>query len=137
MNTELVKQQVEDWIVRLNQLYDKIDRWLVTIPHDRTRRETLKQSLEPRMREFHVPARDVPTYTIFKGNRRISFVPSALWVPGTNGRINLTTIAKQHILVDRSHGENGSNWQLVTDNFTRPLIPFNKAQLLKLLSEGE
>jgi len=137
MNKELVNRQIDDWIDRLNQLYDKFDDWVAAIPHDRTKRETLKQPLEPRMRQFHVAARSVPTYTIFSGKQRVSFVPAALWVPGTNGRVNITTNHKQYILVDGANGDNGSKWYLVMDDFDHPLAPFGKKEFLGLLAEGE
>src|SRR5437764_987893 len=137
VSPEDVAERIDDWVGRLNRLYDKLDEWLASIPHDRVRRETLKQPVEPPMRRVKVAPRDVPTYTILKGNKRVTFVPSALWVPGANGRVNVTTNAKQHVLVDRGAGRNGSSWQLVVDNLERPLVPFSKTQLLRLLAEGE
>jgi len=137
MTKELVNRQIDHWIDRLNQLYDKLDDWMVAVPHARTKRESLKQPLEPRMREFHVAARSVPTYTIHAGKQRVSFVPAALWVPGTNGRVNITTNRAQHILVDRAEGDNGSKWFLVMDDFDHPLAPFNKTEFLRLLVEQE
>ena len=132
-----VAARIDDWVGRLNRLYDKLDEWLVSIPHDRVRRATPKQPVEPTMRRANVPPRDVPTYTILRGTHRIAFVPSALWLPGANGRVNVTTNAKQHVLVDRGTGGNGSKWQLVIDDVDRPLVPFTRSQLLRLLAEGE
>src|SRR5438034_8630343 len=108
-----VRERIDDWLVRLDRLYNVLDKWLTSIPHDRVLRGTLKQTIEPFMRQFKIPARDVPTYTILKGKRRIAFVPSALWVAGANGRINITTNEKQHILVDRGDSRHGSRWRLV------------------------
>ena len=132
-----VVARTDDWVSRLNRLYEKLDAWLVSIPHDGVRRETLKQPVEPPMRQVKVSARGVPTYTILRGKHRVSFVPSALWLPGANGRVNVTTNTKQHVLVDRGAGQNGSNWQLVVDDFNRTLVPFTKAQFVRLLAEGE
>jgi hypothetical protein len=88
------------------------------------------------MRQFGIAPREVPTYTIFKGKHRIAFVPSALWVAGANGRVNITTNVKQHVLVDRADAGHESKWQLVVDDFKRLLVPFNKSQLRRLVVEG-
>ena len=114
-----------------------LDEWMESIPHDRMERGTIPQTIEPLMRRFNVPPRDLPTYMIFQGNKQIRFVPSALWVVGANGRVNVNTSLKQHILVDRGDGEHGSKWQLVVDDYKRLLVPFNRTQLLRLLAEGE
>src|SRR5215210_1829030 len=116
INAQHVSARIDEWVDRLNELYDKIEDWMQTIPHDRTERDTLRQTIEPFMRQFQIPPRDVPTYTIFRGKKRIAFVPAALWVTGTNGRVNITTNEKQHILVDRGDTGNGSKWELVVDD---------------------
>ena len=89
------------------------------------------------MRKYGVPPREVPTYTVFKDKQRIAFVPSALWVAGANGRVNITTNLKQHVLVDRAESGHESRWQLVVDDFKRLLVPFNKSQFRRLVAEGE
>jgi len=132
-----VTERIRDWVSRLNGLYSKLDTWLEAIPHDRVEREMLPQVIEPFMRQFNVPPQDVPTYTVFKGRNRVAFVPSALWVAGSNGRVNVTTNARQHVLVDRGNADHGSNWQLVVEDFDRPLVPFSKSQLVRLLLESE
>jgi hypothetical protein len=137
MSPEYVSERLDDWVSRLNGLYDQLDLWMAQIPYDRIQRDALRQAVEPFMRRFHIQPRKVPTYTIFVGNRRVSFVPSVLWVAGANGRVNATTNVKQHILVDRGDAERGSKWQLVVNDFNRLLVPFNKTQLLRLLAEGE
>jgi hypothetical protein len=131
-----VANRIDDWVSRLSCLYDSLDEWMESISHDRVERGTLRQTVEPFMRQFNIPPRDLPTYTIFQGKKRIEFVPSALWVAGANGRVNVTTSVKQHILVDRGDSEYGSKWQLVVDDFKRLLVPFNRAQLLRIVAEG-
>jgi len=136
VTAERVLDQIDDWVARLNHLYDTVDEWLADLPHDRVKRQKLRQTIEPFMRQHKIPPRDVPMYTIFRGKHRVAFVPSALWMPGANGRVNITTNVKQHILVDRGNTEHGSKWQLVVDDFNRPLVPFNKSRLVSLLEEG-
>src|SRR5439155_20891552 len=101
ISPQQVTDRIDDWISRLDGLYDMLDEWMASIPHDRVERGTLRQTIEPYMRQFDVPPRELPTYTIFQGQKRIEFAPSVLWVAGANGRVNVTTNVKQHILVDR------------------------------------
>jgi hypothetical protein len=129
--------RIEDWVSRLNLLYDMLDDWVTLIPHDRVERKPIQQTIEPFMRQSGIAPRDVPMYTIFHGKKRIAFVPSVLWAPGTNGRINIATNKKQHILIDRGDSDHGSKWRLVVDDFKRLLVPFNKTEFAKLMAEGE
>jgi hypothetical protein len=137
ISLQSISERIDDWVSRLNRLYDTLDDWLASIPHDRVKRGTLLQAIEPFMRQVNIAPRELPTYTILQGKKRIAFVPSALWVAGANGRVNVTTNVKQHILVDRGDSEQGSKWQLVVDDFKRLLVPFNRSQLLRLVAEEE
>ncbi|HEX4796004.1 MAG TPA: hypothetical protein VH370_19610 [Humisphaera sp.] len=130
-----VVERIDDWIVRLNDLYDTLDTWLETIPHDRVVRSAVRQTIEPQMRRSKVAPRKLPTYTIFRNGNRIAFVPSVLWMAGANGRIDVTTDSREHILVDRGTDEHVGKWQIVVDDYKRLLIPFNKAQLARLVGE--
>jgi hypothetical protein len=132
-----ISGRIDDWVSRLNDLYDTLDDWLVSIQHDRVERGTVRQAVEPFMRQFNIPPREVPTYTIFQNDKQIAFVPRALWVTGANGRVDVTINGKQHILVDRGDSHQGSKWQLVVDDFNRPLVPFNKSHFLRLVGEEE
>ena len=78
ISPQQVTDRIDDWISRLNGLYDTLDDWMASIPHDRVERGTLRQTIEPYMRQFDVPPRELPTYTIFQGQKRIEFAPSVL-----------------------------------------------------------
>jgi hypothetical protein len=132
-----VADRINDWVSRLNSLYEMLDGWMESIPHDRLVRGTSLQVVEKLMRLSNIPPRDLPTYTILQSKKRIEFIPGALWVVGANGRVNVTTSLKQHILVDRGDSEHGSKWQLVVDDFRRLLVPFNKTQLFRLVAEEQ
>jgi len=95
----------------------------------------MKQVIEPVMRQNHVASRAVPTYTIVRSDRRLESVPSALWAPGTDGRINIIADLKQHILIDRGDREHGSKWKLVVDDFKPLLVPFTRSRLQQLLGD--
>src|SRR5579864_2286044 len=119
VNSQHVLDCIDDLELRLRRLYDTLDQWMESIPHDRIERGRQRQTVEPLMRQLHIAPRDLPTYTIYQGKKRIAFIPAALWVVGTNGRVNVTTNKKQHSLVDRGDQEQGSKWQLAVDDYKR------------------
>jgi hypothetical protein len=140
--TKVTKSQVEarvrDWIRRLNELYARLDKWMPNDPAAKVRKEHLVQVIEPLMSQFRVAPHRVPTYTVLIGRRRIAFVPSALWVIGANGRVNVSTNARQHILVDLGgQASKESDWQLVLPDDRTSLNPFNRQAFLSLLEEAK
>lgn len=137
VDAKRVKDRVADWVGRLERLYAQLDKWVQGVPDVRVERDTMQQVIEPLMERFSVPPRNVPAYTVFVNKKyRIAFVPSAVWIMGANGRVNVTTNVRQHILVDLG-GENGapSKWHLVGDDPNKPLVTFNQEAFLKLLQE--
>jgi hypothetical protein len=53
------------------------------------------QVQEPLMKRYNIQPTSVPTLKIFAGNSKIEFIPSALWIIGANGRIDLSIDKKQ------------------------------------------
>lgn len=140
--TKVTKSHVEarlrDWIRRLNELYAQLDKWLPAELATGVQKEHLSQVIEPLMSQFKVAPHQMPTYTVLVGKGRLAFVPSALWVVGANGRVNVSTNTRQHMLVDLG-GQAGkdSNWQLVLPDDRKSLKPFNREAFLSLLKEAK
>lgn len=133
-----VRRRVNDWIRRLNLLYNQLDEWRQDVPGTRVLHGELQQTIEYMMMEMKVPARNVPTYTILKGKERIAFVPSVIWIVGANGRVNITTNTRQYTLVDMGGWDNASSdWQLMVSNSRKPLIQFTKQVFLRLFEDGK
>ena len=137
LDRKAVQETVNDWICRLRELYSYLDTWVASIPNSTVERSDVRQAIEPLMTRFNVPAQAIPTYTvILETKRRVAFVPSVIWIIGANGRVNVTTNFRQHILLDiggRSMKRNG--WQLVVSDPNKVLIPFNKVAFQNLLRE--
>jgi hypothetical protein len=132
-----VKKKVADWTARIKKLHLQLDDWVQGYPNALATRGEMKQVVEPLMKRFHVAAQSIPTYTVFVDKKwRIAFVPSAIWILGANGRIDITTNVRQHILVDLG-GRDGapSDWQLVVADASKLLIPFDKVAFRNLLGE--
>jgi hypothetical protein len=132
-SAQRAETRITDWIKRLNSLFDQLDAWSADVPGARIERSEMDQQIEGLMEQFAVKARKVPTFTVFLGKNRIAFVPSALWIVGANGRVNVMTNYRQYALVDLG-GKNRepSDWRLVLPNAKNNLAPFEKALFLKL-----
>jgi hypothetical protein len=137
IDAKAVRAQVADWTARLKSLYSQFDDWVQEHPGATVSRGEIKQSIEPLMKQFHVAPRQIPTYTVVVDEKwRIAFVPSAVWIVGANGRIDITTNIRHHMLFDVG-GRNGapSDWQLGVTGSRKFVIPFDKTAFLNLLGE--
>lgn len=137
MDKSYVVERIDDWEHRLNALYAQIEAWFNTLPPDPVR-EILAGSVlqrdEPLMRQFEVPPRLLPTRAILYGKNRLSFVPSALWVIGANGRVNITTNTQQFALVDLGGAMDlPSDWQIVTSKLKNVHRTFDQEVLNNLV----
>lgn len=138
MNKKDVQDRIRDWIDRLNQLYQRVDDWREHLP-DETQAETasIVQNTEGLMKEFRVKPRRIPSYAIRMGKEHVSFEPSALWVVGADGRVNITTKKHQYMLVDlRQSPSESSDWQLITPDINKIHVPFTESAFQKIVSNG-
>jgi hypothetical protein len=90
------------------------------------------------MQEHGVAPRDVPTYTVSRENGKnlVVFTPSVIWIIGANGRVDVKTSTRRHILVDLGGTEGKpSRWRLVDLNARGMLRPLNRQTFLALLKE--
>lgn len=136
-NASAVRDRVTDWISRLQRLYAQLDQWVAGLPNVEVKRNMMQQVMEPLMERSSVAPRNVPAYTVFVNKKyRVAFVPSVVWLVGANGRVNITTNARQHILVDVGGNDGApSKWRLVSNDPDHPLVTFNRETFLKLLRE--
>lgn len=136
VNAATVKRRVTGWIERLNALFDKLDTWAAAVPNVRIERDQLPQQIEDMLTRFSVKVRNVPTFTVFVEKKyRIAFVPSALWIVGANGRVNVTTNYRQYALLDLAEPGRPSDWQLLVAGSKTRFKPFEQDLFLKLLAE--
>ena len=130
-----VQERIADWSDRITALFRRIEKWAQSdsrLPGPRW--SEVFQLREQPMVETNTRRRKLPTLTFFSGKRRIAFVPSALWIIGANGRINLSVDGESFILVDMG-GENGrrSAWKLVSRDARKNYENFNKATFMGLV----
>jgi hypothetical protein len=136
MTATKVTRRVANWIQRLDALFDQLETWAAAVPGARGERDHMPQQIEEMLTRFSVSVRAVPTFTVFVDKKyRIAFVPSALWITGANGRVNVTTNFRQYALLDLAEQGKPSDWQLLVAGTKTHFKPFDQAVFLKLLSE--
>ncbi|MBF0338269.1 MAG: hypothetical protein HQL05_10605 [Nitrospirae bacterium] len=132
-----IEEKIRDWINRLESLYRQIDTWLKGSPGVRVERAEMLQMEEEMMRRYGVKPQLIPTLKLISKKGYVSFFPVALWVVGSDGRIDINTKNKHLILVDmRDNNTEESNWQVTNIEYKRKgLVSFDKLFFLKLLKE--
>lgn len=137
-----VENRIEDWLERIDRLYAHLDEWVDHIPGMSSERGSVTHTKEHLMQKFGIAPPDVQTYGVFRSGhgqreKRLMLVPTALWIVGANGRIDVTTSKGQYMLVDAA-GRDGtpSEWRLVHPTDRRPLVPLTKAAFEALLTRG-
>ncbi|MEQ8785414.1 MAG: hypothetical protein RIC55_03915 [Pirellulaceae bacterium] len=132
-----VERRVEKWIQRLNSLYTDIHEWIQERPDWEATVSAIRQQDEQLMRQRGVAPRDVPSLTLECGERSILFRPSALFVVGANGRVDVIGANWQRILIDLSSDDSDRrDWRIVQPNRRVEMQVFDKALLFELLDEG-
>jgi hypothetical protein len=132
-----VVQRVEEWLNRVNALYQQIEEWVRSIGGLRAERyRSVTMSEEP-MERFAVPDREVPVLDISRDAVPIlSFVPYGLWIVGADGRIDVITRGGTHFIVDQ--GLKGTPyWLLVHGQNRKCIVPFDQEAFVRLAINNE
>ena len=105
-----VRLRVEDWEKRLGGLYGTISGWL---PQGwTTRHGTPVRMHEKLMRKFGIEARQLPTLQCVNENGTVAtLAPHALWIIGTNGRVDLRLGKRHYLIIDFADNFETPDWQ--------------------------
>jgi len=129
------EERITEWRLRLEALYSQVRGW--TPPDWIVDPGQILQRQEEIMRRHGIVASSLPTLTLLRGKSRVSFVPSALWVIGADGRVNVTTNTAQCPLVDRRQNPSlPSDWVLVKGSRQDQMVKFDRHAMLTLLQEA-
>ena len=123
IDREHVARRVDDWVDRINALYDQIEAWL---PPGWTADRAGKISMqEPLMQKFNIRPRDLPVLRLsFHGSPAAHIEPEDLWIVGTNGRLVLVNRGEHYIIIDRAENFEPPQWHIA------PLADRSKGQKL-------
>jgi hypothetical protein len=131
IDREHVVRRVDDWVDRINALYDLISSWL---PHgwttDRTSTVRMHEEL---MRQHDVPARDLPVLRLTCGARTALIEPRGLWIIGANGRLDLFTDSRHYIIVDAAENLWPPQWEIAPFSARQQTKPLDAKALLAAL----
>src|SRR6478735_6764660 len=112
LDPRYVKARVEDWALRIAALYDRIEGWLPK-GWSASRKRTMWME-EDLMRELGIPGRDLPILDIRRRSIPVASIrPLALWVVGTNGRLDLRGPKGLYLLIDRADMGKRRKWEIV------------------------
>lgn len=129
-----VQERIDDWRIRLEQLFSQVATW---VPSSWTVLEGhVIQRDEELMCRYSIKPGQLPTFTLLKNKHRVALVPSALWIIGADGRVNVTVDATQYILVDRRDNPGlPARWEIVLGEQRKRTVPFTRDIFLSILGE--
>ncbi len=132
LTREHVQSRVDDWVVRIESLYDYVMRQL---PAGWSARRGLPVTmLEPLMKRLGVPQRELPTLELLRdGTVSLRFRPYGLWIIGVNGRIDLVKGRDFYVIDDRAMTFEAPSWYIAAVSESRDSEPFDDAKLAELL----
>lgn len=133
LTREHVIRRVEDWSLRVEALYELVTGWLP--PGWTARRGRIVRMEEELMREFGVPARDVPILELWRnGTCEAILEPRGLWIIGANGRVDLVRGEAHYIITDVAENFDPPKWRIAPFSSRRELEPLDAAHVQALLS---
>lgn len=128
-----VEKRVEDWLLRLRNLYATVTGWAEQHGWSVDTSQSIELH-EDLMRRFEVPPTRQPVLRIEDGKGRYAlFKPKGLWVIGANGRVDLYTSKGVYILVDFSERFSNPNWMIVPPKKRFEQAEFRPEQLADLV----
>jgi hypothetical protein len=133
---EYIEYRIDNWEQRIKELFSKIADWARERPDVEFHQASQKQRNEYLMRESNIQPRDFPKLFFKKGDRRVVFAPSALWVVGANGRIDVIANDNLYIIVDLEDDlEKERRWRITFPNDNLIRKEFNKEAFLEIIDE--
>lgn len=123
MKREAIEEQIEDWVQRLGRLFAQLDEWHAAMPGaPEVIKGEVAQRMEAPLEHYGLTPRMLPSRTYIVGKRgadRVTFTPSSLWFMGSNGRVNVSTEDRLHLLLDMAgFAQRPSDWQFLTSTAT-------------------
>ena len=99
INADHIERRVKDWEERLSALFGTLIEWLPRGWEAQTGAPYLMN--EVMMRKFGIPAKQLPTLELHHPSKPvIKLVPHALWIIGTNGRVDVRGFKPHYFIVD-------------------------------------
>ena len=132
IDAEHVRRRVDDWEARLNGLYAMIGEWL---PDGwEARRGVPVLMYEKMMQAFGVEATRLPTLELHDGDApAVKLIPRALWIIGTNGRVDLKGDGGRYIVIDTADNFEDPRWGVSRSDRRSDREPVTREWLRRVL----
>ncbi len=131
-----IEKRINDWILRISNLYSSVKDWLNVDPSYTTREQTEVIMYEEMMQKYQLPPRKLKVLDIYQGERIVATLkPIGLWIIGVNGRIDLLSKDGAILLVDKSEQFHTPNWICYTRAKKDKGAPFDRDHFLQFLGE--
>jgi len=132
IDAEHVRRRVDDWEARLNGLYAMIGDWLPNGWESRQGASVLMH--EKMMQEFGVEATRLPTLELHEGDApAVRLIPRALWIIGTNGRVDLKGDIGRYIIIDTADNFEKPHWEVSRADRRSDREPVTRGWLPRIL----
>jgi len=136
LNTDDLLRRIDDWMHRLRQLRQLVDRWITECPEKGLRTEEAPSvpMREHLMQEYKIPEQSMPAFKVVRGDKQLAlFRPVGLWVIGANGRVDVFTEKAAPILVDTAGHFEAPAWKLYLSKSPRDAIDFSKESFFSII----
>jgi hypothetical protein len=130
-----IEKRVEDWNIRISDLYSSIKEWLASVPSYTTREQSEVTMYEELMQKYHIKPKQLKVLDVYDGDKIIAtFKPIGLWIIGINGRVDMLSKKGSVLLIDKADKFQPPNWFSYTKNKIEN-TEFNKECLLNMLRD--
>jgi len=139
IDADYLSRRVDRWIERLGGLCEQVIAWTAERPHCSAQVTETPQREEDLLQAWGVPSRNVPELVVECGDRSVRFVPSALFIVGANGRVDVFHSAGAvYNLVDRAPDEAPErDWQIAIPEGRQYLQAFTREIFFRLLDQTQ
>ncbi len=127
-----IVRRVEDWVHRVDELYQQIAGWL---PAGWTERRIGAVHMhEELMKKFGVPARELSMLQLLHdGKPSAQIEPRGLWIIGANGRLDLFSGPRHYVIIDSAENFEPPDWRIAPLSDRQKLQPLNRNTFVSAL----
>jgi Domain of unknown function (DUF4258) len=134
-NRKTIEQRVEDWVNRIDGLYQMVGEWLPG-NWSADRYATVMMHEEP-MRSVGLPPRTLQTLRLLHDGKNVGLIePRGLWIIGANGRLDLSRGRDRWVILDTADPFDPPQWHYAALSRREQLYPFNREALQSVLIDA-
>jgi hypothetical protein len=133
MDSRYVNNRVEDWKIRLANLFDFFERQLSDSSFSVSKSSTVIMNKELMQKFFIKPVELQSMHVLRDGNTILMLKPKGLWIVGANGRVDLMTPTDSYFLIDTAEFGRKSKW--VIHDRRRNQTPLTASVIHRVLAD--